>query len=326
MKIKTIDKLKQTEVNYYIKSEWSGHAKYVTTLFKFLTETSNKFKDKIDYLRKLNETNEKKAKQYKKESLPLVTISATFKQRRLVGDVKDRTGLIALDIDKDKNFGLNVDKAKDEIMKLPYVMYCSLSCRGEGIWVLIPYNVENSFNETFNALREDFKHIGYNIDNCGDITRLRCVSYDNDARYRKEVEVYERTVAQVKREYVESDWEMTKQDIKDLVVIIYVLVNFHSYHRDDYDEWLLEGFRLATCPNFEVGLKLFQMISEASIYTNPNKYKGPEDVREKFVECYNTTTYTTSILGYYFNLIKEIYGEDWRYRINELFKEKNIKI
>ena len=118
-----------------------------------------------------------------------------------------------------------------------------------------------------------------------------------------------------------DEWIMTKDDVKDIIVAIYALVNFHGYTADDYDAWLLEGFRLATLPNKEVGLKLFNMISEKS-----DNYEGINDVKEKFEECLKTTTYKTNILGYYINKIRDYYGYDWRYRVSDILKEKGIKV
>ena len=106
---------------------------------------------------------------------------------------------------------------------------------------------------------------------------------------------------------------VNKDDLICLVKVIYLLVNEHNYVSDDYDEWLLDGFRLATIPNKELGLKLFTMISE-----NSDNFESYEDVKTKFEECCNTTKYKTNILGYYINKIKEYYGENWRTIVNNL--------
>ncbi len=311
------------QVSVFKESSNSGYVYYNSTINDFLTKTSMKHKDKILQIREVNNTDEKKAKEMKGTGIQACTISATFDRQRKVGYVKEKTGLIAIDIDKDKNPNIDVEKAKLDVMKLPFVALCSLSIRGNGIWCLIPYNPEYYIGYVYNALKEEFKQIGYNTDdNCSDITRLRFVSIDNNILTRDIVQVYDKQLIKEKSEYhSEGDWELTKQDIKDIVVIIYVLVNFHNYTTDEYDDWLYEGFRLATIPNYDVGLKLFEMISE-----NSDNFKSYSDVEEKFRECRNTTVNTTNVLGYYINKIKEIYGNDWRYRISDLFKEKGIKI
>lgn len=318
-----IEQILNTQVDVFKEAISSDYVYYTTPLVDFLTKTANRHKNKIDELREINKTDEKKAKAMKKEGFPACTPSARFNKRRLVGYVKEKTGLIAIDVDKDKNPNLDVNKAKQDIIKLPYVSLCSLSIRGNGVWCLIPYNKDYYIGYVYNALEEDFKNLGYVTDkNCSDITRLRFVSYDDNMLVKKEVEVYDRQKIKEKTEYkCEGTWELTKQDIRDICIIVYVLVHFHNYTVDEYDEWLYEGFRLATIPNYDIGLKLFQMISE-----NSDNYEGPDDVEKKFSECRNTTVNTTNVLGYYINKIKEIYGVDWRYRISDLLKEKNIKL
>lgn len=323
-----LDDILNTQVDIFKCAANSGTVWFTQSLRYFLTKLTIKNKDKVLKLREINKRDEEMAKQYKKYNIIGCTISGTFNEYRLMYKIKERTGLIAIDIDKDKNPGLDIDKAKSDIIKMPYVAWIQLSCRGEGIWVLIPYNKENDFKETFNALREDFNELGYVIDNCKDETRLRLISYDDNVYAKKEIEVYDKIIPYVnerKKKQDESseineDWELTKDDVKDITIAIYLLVNYCGYTTNTYDNWLLEGFRLATMPNKEIGLKLFEMISRAS-----EGYKNIDDVRNKFEECYRTTTYGSSILGYYINKIKEYYGQDWRIKANELIGKNIIK-
>ena len=327
MKIKEI---LNTTVDIFYSTKQSSRPAYQQSLNYFLSKIAQKQKSTIFKLREINKTDEKAAKQYKKENLPCCTISATFDQYRRLNCIKKRTGLITIDIDKDKNPELDVEKAKIEIIRYPFIALTMLSCRGEGIWCLIPYNAENDFRETWNALREDFLKIGYIIDdNCKDETRLRYVSWDDNILINQNVEVYNKTKEFYKSnivkesnnqnvdnktvEYSEDNWELTKDNVKDIVVAVYLLTHYCGYTADDYNDWLLDGFRLATIPNTEIGLRLFKWISEAS-----NNYEGDADVEDKFEECCNTTTYRTNILGYYINQIKEYYGADWRIKANQL--------
>lgn len=296
---------------------------FTTTLIDFHTRLTMKNKSSVDMLRKINKEDEKKAKHYKKNYMLCGTPSATFNERRVVGDIKEKTGIIAIDIDKDKNPGLDIEKAKQDVMRLPYVFMTMLSCRGEGIFCYVYYNSDIYIKYVFNALKEDFNDIGYTIDDCSDITRLRIISYDDNIMIKRDVERYEKYKEDETIEYEDDGepWIMTKQDLKDLVYAIYVLVNYCDYCSNDYDDWLLDGFRLATIPNRDVGYRLFEMISQAS-----DNYEGPSDTEKKFEECRRTTKYNTKILGYYINRIKEIYGADWKYKIRELLKERGAKI
>lgn len=324
MKAKTKNILSSTMINFFGCGKRSHNVWYEDKLIKFFTTTTQKNKRKVEILRELNTTNEKAAKKYKKENLIGVTISARFNKLRLLNDIKEYTGIIAVDIDKDKNEGLDVEKAKAHIInECPYVMLAMKSCRGEGLFALIYYNKDNDFRDTFNALYDDFKELGYTIDECKDATRLRFVSYDENILIRQEVEMYDKIKhieRKARREDIDpyTEWNMTKEDVKDIVICVYMLVKFNHYTADDYDDWLLEGFRLATLPNKEVGLKLFTLISE-----NSDNFEDYNDVEDKFNECVNTTTYKTNILGYYINRIKDIYGEDWKPRVSDILKKNN---
>lgn len=300
-----------------IKDKDGYYYSYTTSIIDFFTNATNQNKYKVEYLRKINLEDEVKAKKYKKDELIGATISATFNKRRVAGEVKEKTGIIVIDIDKGNNPDLDVNKAKQDVMKLPYVFFTSLSCRGEGIFCLVHYDKEKYIGYIFNALKNKFKEIGYNIDvSCSDITRLRIVSWDDNILVKNDVEMFDEILVEEQEPYeVDEEWILTKQDLKDIVVCVYVLVKYNKYTSNDYNEWLLDGFRLATIPNKEVGLKLFTIISEYS-----DNFKSYEDVREKFSECRRTTTYKTNILGYYINKIKEIYGPDWRFRVNDLLK------
>lgn len=314
--MKAQDILNQT-VNVFKSSDDSGYVYYTSTFLEFLQKQA-RYKKQIMELREINKTDEDAAKKYKKEKILACTPSATFNKRRVTGDVKEKTDILIIDIDKDRNPGLDVEKAKLDVMKLPYVFMTMISCRGDGIWAGIYYNKNRYIGYVFDALKVELRELGYVIDNCRDVTRLRIMSWDDNILIKDEVEMYDKEMRIERDPYANiSDWVMTKEDVKDICKCVYVLVNYDNYTADNYDAWLLDGFRLATMPNKDVGLKLFNMISEHS-----DNYKGYEDVEEKFEECYRTTTYTTSILGYYINLIKEIYGNDWRKRINEIIEAK----
>ena len=319
--------LSSAVINIFGRGKFKSSVWYSTKLIDMFTKMPIKNKTIIEKLREINFKSEKLAKKFKFDNLVSGTLSATFVKNRLLWDVKEYTGIIAIDIDKDKNPDLNVEEAKKDILnRHESAMLAMKSCRGEGIFILIYYNKDNNFKDTYNALYDDFMSMGYIIDNCKDETRLRYVSYDENILIKKEVERYEKTkhieITRNNNYDPEGDeWIMTKDDVKDIVIAVYALVKFHGYTADDYDEWLLEGFRLATLPNKEVGLKLFQLISE-----NSDNYEGPSDVEEKFEECWKTTTYKTNILGYYINKIRDYYGYDWRYRVSDLLKEKGMKV
>lgn len=315
----SVDVYKYKELN---KKNKGYYYSYTTSMTNFFSADCFKLKHKIEYLRQLNMKDESEAKQYKLKNLVACTVSGTFGKYRYALNCTNPTGVISIDIDKDKNPFIDIEKAKLDVMKLPYVFMTMKSCRGEGIFCLVYYDKTKNIKNIFNALKEEFKSIGYVIDDCSDICRLRYASIDNKALIKEDVEMFDKEIEYNRDAYeCQEEWIMSKADIKDIVCCVYALVHFFNYTADDYDSWLLDGFRLATIPNKEVGLRLFIMISE-----NSDNFKNYADVEDKFNECWNTTTYKTNILGYYINKIKDNLGQDWRYRLNDLFREKKIRI
>ena len=321
MKVKDI--LNQ-KVSYFDSPSKSGTPKNTISMINFLTEAQVNNKAKVDYVRRLNEKDEKEAKKYKINTMPCCTISGLFSEHRYAMCCTSKTGVIAIDIDKDDNEGLDIEETKKKLMELPYVFLAMKSCRGEGVFCLIYYNRELEFRYVFNALNEEFLNLGYIIDDgCSDICRLRIVSWDDNILIKNDVEEYNKFKADEiieDRNYTEEEWKMTKEDLMLVVKCIYILVNNLDYVSNDYNEWLLDGFRLATIPNAEVGLRLFLMISERS-----DNYKGKPDVEQKFRECRRTTTYKTNILGYYINKVKDAYGDDWIKKVNNILTTNNWK-
>lgn len=335
--MKTDDILRQTKIDIYKCAIYSKSAYYSISMIDFFGKLQVKYKDKVLKLRDICKEygyDSHEAKEYKSNNLICCTISSTCDKYRITEHINNINGLISIDIDKGKNPDLDIDKAKSDTISLPYVMLSETSCRGEGIFCIIPYNKDNDFKETWNALYEDFKDIGYIIDDCKDLVRLRVISYDDNILMRKEVDIYDKT-SKIEHNSKSKDinnnehtisnfnntcyWDMTKSDLKDLVVAIYLLCNKFGYKSDDYNEWLLDGFRLATVPIEDVGRKLFHIISE-----NSSNYKNSKDVDNKFNECLKKTNYNTSILGYYINRIKEYLGPEWRSRANDILKNKVI--
>ena len=322
----TLDILRYTKTDVYRNSKDSKYIWYSCSLYDFFTSKmrTKKNRDTIDFLRELNKRDEKCAKKYKADNLPGCTVSCLCDKRRLTKKVIYNTGIISIDIDAADNQGMDPEKVKADIIKLPYVMLTMKSCRGDGVFCLVKYNRENDFVETFNALKEDFKNIGYIIDKkCYDIVRLRLITYDENMLINGIVTEYDKVIKKPdvvkanRRKYEENGiWELTKDDLKSISTIIYVLVNYCDYTADEYDEWLYEGFRLATIPNYELGLKLFTMISR-----NSEGYEDDEDVKAKFDECRRTTNNNTNVLGYYVNVIKDVYGPEWKSVVNELLKK-----
>lgn len=147
----------------------------VTSLRAFLTSLNHK--DEILHLRTLTD---KKERNEIKRKLPMCTISGVFQPTRKTDNLKEHSGLICIDIDAGDNEELkDLENVKAELSKLKEIAYLSLSVSGNGLFAIIPLEYPSYHKQQFEQLKLDFLKLGITIDTaCGDVTRMRCMSYD----------------------------------------------------------------------------------------------------------------------------------------------------
>ena len=283
------------------------------TLNDWLHKVTPAAKDTILSLRKTNETDPKAAKAMKTLNLPCCTISGVFEGERKASKVTQMNPIICIDIDILPE-GMTLEGLKKKVFELPYVFYVSLSARGEGIFALIYYNMEKDFLTTFKSLQYDFKCMGIEIDKaCKDICRLRFVSWDSEPLEKEEVEMYDGEYLEqfadpkfYKEAQAKTDSHIQTDDWFTYKTIKY-LINNCGYRADDYQDWLMDGFRLATFG--EYGHALFMHLSQHSDNFN-------ERVAErKWEECVRTTQMSKDCLAYYYGEAKRRLGKNWMFEI-----------
>lgn len=148
------------------------------------------------------ETDENRKKAIKL-SLPMATVSGWFAPSRKIEHLQRHSGFICLDIDGKDNPEWTTDDMKQMLSLRDDVAYAALSVGGKGVFALLPLAYPQRHKEHFEALKQEL-NVDYNvkIDNsCGDVTRLRVLSYDpepyineNAVQY-EEIEVFNPVVA-----------------------------------------------------------------------------------------------------------------------------------
>lgn len=127
-----------------------------------------------------------------KKHLPMAAISGTFRTRN-IGDLIEHTGLICIDIDAKDN--PHLDMAEDvmpRLRELPYVFYAGKSVSGNGYFAIIPLLHKGLHRQHYCSLKHVFLEMGINIDkNCGDVTRTRFISYDDNFYMNENAELYD---------------------------------------------------------------------------------------------------------------------------------------
>jgi len=277
------------------------------TLDDWLHKVSPAAKSHILTIRGANEIDPKAAKAMKTVNLPCVTISGVFEGERKASLVTEMNPVICVDIDKIPA-GISLEELKNKVFGLPYVFYVSVSARGEGIFALIYYNMEKGFLNTFKSLQYDFIQMGIEIDKaCKDICRLRFVSWDENALEKEEVEMYD---GEYLEQFADPQFYKDKKVVSDFKLndwftykTIKYLINNCGYRADEYQDWLMDGFRLATFGDY--GHALFMHLSQHSNNFN-------ERVAErKWDECVRTTNMTKDCLAYYYGEAKRRIGPGW---------------
>ena len=162
---------------------------------------TDRWKDVVSHLRSLIAEHGSKAKQmdeYRrtKEMLPGATLSGlftifeekddktgrTFYCSRRQTHLSQHTGFICIDIDRQDNMSLqSMNIILRTLRHRPEVALCMKSCSGTGYFVLIPIAYPQYHKEQFAALLKEYAALGIVIDKkCGDVTRIRFASYDDD--------------------------------------------------------------------------------------------------------------------------------------------------
>lgn len=122
----------------------------------------------------------------------MAAISGTFRTRN-IGDLIEHTGLICIDIDAKDN--PHLDMAEDvmpRLRELPYVFYAGKSVSGNGYFAIIPLLHKGLHRQHYCSLKHVFLEMGINIDkNCGDVTRTRFISYDDNFYMNENAELYD---------------------------------------------------------------------------------------------------------------------------------------
>ena len=246
------------------------------SLREFL-ELGEKYRDVIERLRSCEDKETRN--KIKRTELPCATISATFVSRASTKAVEEKlkryNSLMVLDFD-----GLeDPAAAKKELSQLPFFWYIGLSVGGKGLFGIVPLVTDdhNEHKVYFNALRKELEMFGYEVDKaCCDVTRLRVVSYDPDAFFNENCEVF------CIDEREEDDGEVyssgpvpERAQDRSSRIELYVL-EWEKRHvpLDDYQDWMTVGMALASA-----GEECREYFHRISVFSS--KYSR-EDTDKKF--------------------------------------------
>lgn len=260
---------------------------------------SKRHKNDVERIRSLY--GSEKYKQEKKH-LPMAAISGTFKTRTL-GDLIEHTGLICIDIDAKDNPNLDMNKDVMPILThLPYVLYAGQSVSGNGYFAIIPLLHKGLHRQHYCSLKHEFLKMGIIIDKaCGDVTRTRFISYDDNFYLNEDAEVYDGIESEqechVNKVYsqttnIERTPETGFTDLQKVELCVRLIEERHIDITEGYANWVSVGASLASLG--EQGRSFYHRVSKQ----NP-QYKYGETER-KFTNV--MTTMKRFNLGYFFEV------------------------
>lgn len=208
-----------------------------------------------------------------KRSLPQATISGVFSPTRAKNYLSQHSGLICVDIDaKDNPDILDWETLKQNLSVLPQIAYCALSVSGKGLFIIIPLRYAQKHLLQFRQLRMDFSKMGIVIDQaCSDITRLRCLSYDEHPIINENATLYEGVYVEKPKYHSFHPYLIYKGEntLSDVAACCRKINERGIDITTSYDDWLKVGCALATFG--ENGRSLFHICSQQNAKYNAAK-------------------------------------------------------
>lgn len=230
---------------------------HISTLSDFL---SNVEYDAIQELRSCSDPEKRKRI---KLSLPQATISGIFSPTRAAENLVRHSGLICVDIDKKDNLHLgNLDTLiQDTLSRIDEVAYASQSVSGNGYFVIIPLKYPEAHKAHFEKLVRDFAALDIVIDRaCGDVSRLRCQSYDLHQYINLEAKPYEGLYHEPKPIRHVFSYNFSDIDAEDKVTgLCRIISQQHIDLTANYEDWMKIGAALSSLG--ESGRQWFHLCS-----------------------------------------------------------------
>lgn len=230
-------------------------------------------KEYKDDILRLRAVFDKEKRNALKRSLPQATISGVFSPTRAKNNLSQHSGLICVDIDaKDNPDILDWETLKQDLSVLPQIAYCALSVSGKGLFLVIPLRYPEKHLQQFRQLQIDFRKMGIMIDSaCSDITRLRCLSYDEHPIINENATLYEGVyVEKPKHKSFPTCFIYEGENTSAEVAVCCRKIQQCGIDiTASYDDWLKVGCALATLG--ESGRALFHICSRQNAKYNAAK-------------------------------------------------------
>jgi len=196
------------------------------------------YRAEIEAIRK---ETDKAARDKIKATLPAATISGTFSERKK-GGLIEHSGFICLDLDAKENANItDWQQERDKLIHVNNVFFSALSVSGQGVFLIMPIENPAKHEAHFDALKRDFIKLGYVIDKaCRDVSRLRGISYDPNAKINYKAIPYKRTY-----QHRKAPLRPYKSHTDDLGRLLDKIISSGIDLTNGYENWFEIGRALA---------------------------------------------------------------------------------
>lgn len=200
-----------------------------------------------------------------KGQLPQATISGVFQGSRKADNLTAHSGLICVDIDAKDNPDVNdFEHLKENILsQIDEVSYAAHSVGGKGYFVILKLAYPGRHAAQFRELKKDFTKYGITIDGaCSDVSRLRCLSYDDapfineNASLYKGIEEEPKRIVRPFRSFRDGFFDDTDERV---YMACMEIKRRNIDMTENYDDWINIGFSLAS--QGEEGREYFHIVS-----------------------------------------------------------------
>ena len=209
---------------------------------------SVKHRDEILHLRTIQD---KAQRDELKLKLPMATASGLFRSPRSASNLIQHSGFICIDIDGKENTQFaDIAEVLPLLQSRPEVAYAARSVSGNGYFAIVPLLYPDYHERQFRQLEADYKAIGINLDkSCKDVSRLRCLSYDEHPYINEQAVVYEGIFVEpefVPSEEVRPTSAREMDDLKKVARCCAVIQENGIDITGSYDDWKNVGSALAS--------------------------------------------------------------------------------
>lgn len=195
-----------------------------------------------------------------KRRLPVVAMSGVFAGGHGVANLKTHSGLICIDFDASDNPNLEscADQWRDKLAQDEFVRLAFISASGNGVAVVCRIEGERH-GDAFDALTAYFRgEHGLVADKaCRDVSRLRFMSWDDQAKENKDARLFKRysiaseakqaapepllnlslTMSRERRAEIESALEFVSPDTRETWLTVGMAIQSESPHMEGFNLW-----------------------------------------------------------------------------------------